>query len=111
MANRHVRWYSREDKQSQAAHQLEGKWQVQRPTADEIDCVIHANAVLQAMVSIPSTFGELAKSVMEQLPRSSCVDFVTDSYLLYSIKGIERSRRGTSTPHLVSGPMTKVPRD
>ena len=39
------------------------------------------------------------------------MDFVTDSYLPLSIKGIERQRRGSSQPHLIRGSLTKVPRD
>ncbi|KAK3735621.1 hypothetical protein QZH41_007397 [Actinostola sp. cb2023] len=75
-------------------HFLDGKNQVQRPTTGEIFYVIDGNALLHAMVAIPSTFGDLADSVFEQLP-----------------KEVERSRRGTSAPHLVRGPLTKVPRD
>ncbi|KAK3745436.1 hypothetical protein QZH41_005085 [Actinostola sp. cb2023] len=92
-------------------HFLEGKNQVQRPTTGDIFYVIDGNALLQAMVAIPSTFGDLADSVFEQLPKVHRVDFVTDSYHPLSIKEVERSRRGTSAPHLVRGPLTKVPRD
>ena len=67
--------------------------------------------MLQAMVSLPSTFGELAEYVFQQLPRAQRVDFVTDSYHLRSIKELERSIRGSSQAHLVKGPSTKVPRD
>ena len=63
------------------------------------------------MVSLPSTFGELAEYVFQQLPRAQRVDFVTDSYHPLSIKGLERSRRDSSQAHLVKGPSTKVPRD
>ena len=69
------------------------------------------NAVLQAMASLPSMFGELAEYVFQQLPRAHRVDFVTDSYHLCSIKELERSIRGSSQAHLVKGPSTKVPRD
>ncbi|KAK3728506.1 hypothetical protein QZH41_002367 [Actinostola sp. cb2023] len=80
-------------------HILEGKNQVQRPTTGDIFYVIDGNALLQAMVAIPSTFGDLADSVFEQLPKVHRVDFVTDSYHPLSIKEVERSRRGTSAPH------------
>ena len=63
------------------------------------------------MVSLPSTFGELAECVLQQLPRAQRVDFVTDSCHSRSIKGVERSRRGSSQAHLVKGPFSKVPRD
>lgn len=51
--------------------------------------VIDGNAMLQGMVAIPSTLGEFAERVMEQLPRAPRVDFFTDSYLPHYIKGIE----------------------
>ena len=93
-------------------HSLEEKSHlVQRPTV-AIDCyIIDGNAVLQAMVSLPSTFGELAECVFDQLPRAHRVNFVTDFYHPCSIKGVERSRRGSAKAHLVKGPSTKVPRD
>ena len=76
------------------------------------DCYIaDGNAVFQAMVSLPSTFGQLAERVLDQLPRAQRIDFVTDSYHPCSIKGLERSRRGSSKTHPVKGPSTKVPRD
>ena len=77
-----------------------------------IDCyIVDGNTVLQAMVSLPSTFGELAERVLDQLPRAQRTDFVTDSYHPCLIKGLERSRRGSSKAHLVIGPSTKVPHD
>ena len=69
------------------------------------------NALLQAMVSLPSTFGELGEYVFQQLPIAQRVDFLTDSYHPRSIKELERSLRGSSQAHLVKGPSTKVPRD
>ena len=97
---------------SKLMHSLEEKSQlVQRPTV-VFDCyIIDGNAVLQAMVSLPSTFGELAECVFDQLPRAQRVDFVTDCYHPCSIKGVERFRRGSAKAHLVKGPSTKVPRD
>ena len=93
-------------------HCLEDKSHlVQRPTVGFQCYIVDGNALLQAMVSLPSTFGELAEYVFQQLPRAQRVDFVTDSYHPRSIKGLERSRRGSSQAHLVKGPSTKVPRD
>ena len=69
------------------------------------------NALLQAMVSLPSTLVELPEYVFQQLPRAQRVDFVTDSYHPRSIKELERSIRGSSQTHLVKGRSTKVPRD
>ena len=78
----------------------------------EFQCyIVDGNALLQAMVSLPSTFGELAEYVFQELPRGQRVDFVTDSYHSRSIKGLERSRRGSLQAHLVKRPSTKVPRE
>ena len=97
---------------SKLMHSLEEKSHlVQRPTVG-FDCyIVDGNAVLQAMVSLPSTFGELTELVLDQLPRAQRIDFVTDSYHPCSIKDLERSRRGSSKAHLVKGPSTKVSLD
>ena len=92
-------------------HYLEGKNQMQRPTTGEISYVVDGNAVIQSIVSLPGTFGELADSVFEQLPKAERVDFVSDSYQPLCIKDVERSRRAMSAPHIVKGSSTKVPRD
>ena len=73
-------------------HCLEDKSHfAQRPMATVgFQCyIVHRNALLQAMVSLPSTFGELAAYAFQQLPRAQRVDFVTDSYHPRSIKGLE----------------------
>lgn len=80
-----------------------------RPELDSMNCVIDGNAMLQAQVGLPSTFGELAENVFDQLPRVSRTDFVTDTYRPRSIKHCERKRRGTSKPYLLKGSLTKVP--
>ena len=73
--------------------------------------VIDGNALLQAQVTLPDTFKELAANVFKQLPKMKRVDFVTDTYLPLSVKGLERERRGTSKGYLIKGPLMKVPRD
>ena len=93
-------------------HCLEDKSHLaQRPNVGFQCYIVDGNALLQAMVSLPSMFGELAEYVFQQLPRAERLDFVTDSYHSRSIKGLERSRRGSSQAHLVKGPSTKVPCD
>ncbi|XP_041373542.1 uncharacterized protein LOC121386637 [Gigantopelta aegis] len=73
--------------------------------------VIDGSALLQAQVALLSTFGELADSIFDQLPKVQRVDFVSDSYLPLSIKGIERARGCSSEAFLIIGTLTKVPRD
>ena len=65
----------------------------------------------QAQTNIPDNFGGLAETLFDQLPKEARVHFVTDSYYPYSVKGLERSRRGSGTVHLIKGSSTKVPRN
>lgn len=94
-------------------HSLEGEEHTtKRPTQGTTSYIMDGNALLQAQVALPGTFGELAESLFKQLPHNSQrVDFVTDSYLPLSIKGLERARRGSANAHLIKGPLTKIPRN
>ena len=93
-------------------HHLEGELHIaQRPKNDSVNYIADGNAILQSQVALPSTFGEFASNIFDQLPNVPRVDFVTDSYLPMSIKSIERDRRGKSKAHLLKGPLTKIPRD
>lgn len=67
--------------------------------------------LLQALVALPQTFGELAEKVMKILPSGPEVHFVADTYKVDSIKSTERSRRGEGETFLLKGPSTKIPRD
>ncbi|GFR91522.1 hypothetical protein ElyMa_000845300 [Elysia marginata] len=73
--------------------------------------VIDGNALLQSLIGLPDTFGELALKVFTCLPSASVVHFVTDRYDDLSIKDIERVRRGQDdcNTHNIRGPSTKVP--
>jgi hypothetical protein len=77
----------------------------------EYSAIIDGNALLQSLTRLPDTFGELARSVFSCLPKVPVVHFVTDTYHSYSIKQIERQRRGSSAKHIIGGSLTKVPRD
>ena len=56
-------------------------------------------ALLQSLKNIPSTFEQLAKKILDQViycamsHKSTRVDFVTDTYPVVSIKGVERTKR------------------
>ena len=67
--------------------------------------------LLQALVALPQTFGELAEKVMKIFPSGPEVHFVADTYKVDSIKSTERSRRGEGEAFLLKGPSTKIPRD
>ena len=102
---------ARTDK-SKLMHSLEANSQcVEKPAVATNSCIIDGNALLQAQVHLPDTFGQLAESVFRQLPDVPRVDFVTDSYFPQSIKSLERERRGRSQAHLIKGQNTTVPRD
>lgn len=64
-------------------------------------------AVIQAIRSIPSTFGELAETIVQYIVKlalkHNCIriDFVIDQYLEISIKNLERSRRAGGGTQLV----------
>ena len=49
--------------------------------------VIDGNHYFHSLIGLPDTFGQLAKKVLDSLPESKRVDFVTDSYKPDSIKG------------------------
>ena len=70
-------------------HELEGDHQTILQQQYSSSYVIDGNALYQAQVALPGTFGELADSLFQQLPRVSRVNFVTDTYKQDSIKGIE----------------------
>ena len=90
-------------------HHLEGKHQIKWPTTGEIAYVIDRNAVLQVMVAILSTFRELAEYVFEQLPKVSCVDFITDSYHPTLSRGSNNIKEAQQHILLVGMQLTKVP--
>ena len=81
------------------------------PTNEPVAHVIDGNASLYVLSPIPDNFEGVAEMVFDRLPKSSRVDFVTDTYKENSIKSFERKRRGTSETLLISGPKTKAPKD
>jgi hypothetical protein len=97
---------------SQLMHCLEEKVDclIETP-AHHSTYVIDGNALLHAMVSLPATFAELATTILQTLPQSCPVHFVTDTYKTNSIKDFERQNRGVSSNCLIGGPKTKLPRD
>lgn len=82
-----------------------------KPTVDESICAVDGNALLQSLINLPDTFGQLAHHVFKCLPKCEIVHFVTDSYKVNSIKQLERDRRGQTGGYSVGGPLTKVPND
>ena len=73
--------------------------------------VVDGNALFHAVVKLPRTFGEFARTVFNHLPKSVPVHFVTDSYHTQSIKEGERRRRGSAGTHVIGGGQTKLPSD
>ena len=99
---------------AQLMHVLEaeaGSDSVQIEEVTDNVVVLDGNAVIQSLVHLPETFGELALMIFNCLPKAKSVHFVTDSYHDDSIKNVERSRRGCSSTLLIGGPSTKMPHD
>ena len=81
--------------------------------------IVDGNATFHELMNVPATFGEVAERLFNSLPKSTRVDFVTDTYMPHSIKDIERQRRAASVnvddeddPDnglTIEGPSTKVP--
>ncbi|KAK3107392.1 hypothetical protein FSP39_013623 [Pinctada imbricata] len=98
---------------SKFLHLLEGSAPrvLEQPQYSQIAYIIDGNALLHSLLSLPETFGQVARKVFEIIPRAKRVDFVTDTYVCNSIKESENERRGQSEKLLINGPMTKTPRD
>jgi hypothetical protein len=94
-------------------HRLEDETAVvDHPKLEELGAyIVDGNALLQSLIALPQTFGELSEKVFSVLPKVKRLDFVTDTYKDNSIKAAERSRRGTSESYLVKGPSTKLPKE
>ena len=101
-----------EDWQSQVMRALENdSYHVVKPNQRHITYIINGCALFRAQVALPTTFGELTESILDQLPKVELTDFITDKYEALSIKAIERMRRGSTKPHLINGSLIKIPRD
>ena len=80
--------------------------------------VIDAMALLQTMKTVPNTFGELSKIILNSIVQIASkfetrrIDFVCDRYPEHSIKGTEREKRGIAGSTIVKifGKAQKVPR-
>jgi hypothetical protein len=76
--------------------------------------ILDGNAMIQATVLLPDTFGEFALKMFHSLPKAPLIHFVTDTYRQNSIKEQERQRRsaGVSVVEYESiTSQTKMPRD
>ena len=79
--------------------------------------MIDGMALLQSLKNIPSTFEQLAKKILDQVihcamsHKSAQVDFVTDTYPVVSIKGIERTKRAGKGAEIITiyGKTQKTP--
>ena len=91
---------------------------VELPAVEDKAYILDAMAVLQTLTTIPSTFGELANSLLDKIVNtavfSKCkrVDFVCDRYPRQSIKDLERERRALSGTQVIRiySEQQKVPR-
>ena len=83
---------------SKLLHNLEGNIvPSEKPLREDSVYICDGNALLQALTGIPETFEDVTEKVLNVLPRTNRVDFVTDSYHPNSINSFERYRRGSSS--------------
>ena len=92
-------------------HALEKPSYVLLERPEDVTTVVDAGGLLHSLSTYPETFEELARLVLEMMPKSSRVDFVCDLYVLHSSKGIERKSRGMGQRITVKKPLQKVPSD
>ena len=69
------------------------------------------NAMIYTLSNLPPTFGEVSLQILDRMISKHDFIFSTDSYHMYSVKGMERLRRGSSPSHIVDGPATRRPTD
>ena len=59
-------------KEAKLLHALETDQALaRRPEIQYMNCIIDGNAILQAQVALPTSFGELAEKEFDQLPKVS----------------------------------------
>ncbi len=73
--------------------------------------VVDGNALFYSIRELPKTFGDVARKLLDMIPRDSDVIFSTDMYHETSVKSMERRRRGWGKKLIVQGPNTKRPQD
>jgi hypothetical protein len=91
---------------------------VDNPTELEKAYIVDAMAMIQTMIEIPDTFGELATQLLLKIvnmavfSNSKRIDFVCDRYPRQSIKDLERNRRAASGVQVIRiyGEQQKTPR-
>ena len=79
--------------------------------------MIDGMALLQSLKNLPATLEQLAKKILDQViysamsHKSTRVDFVTDTYPMVSIKGIEHTRRAGKGSEVITiyGKTQKTP--
>eukprot|EP00794_Sanderia_malayensis_P002284 gene2284-2627_t len=74
--------------------------------------IIDLMALVRTFTSVPKTFEALAFKVLDCIPKTyKRVDIVAGCYTPYSIKSMEKNRRGMAPKIKVQSPKSKVPRD
>ena len=81
------------------------------PYPDSCLHIEDGNAIIYTLSHLPPTFGEICLQVLDLMVAKRHFIFLTDSYQKYSVKGMERLRRGSAQSHIVDGPNPKRPVD
>lgn len=81
------------------------------PYPDNCLHIEDGNAIIYTLSHLPPTFGEICLQLLDLMVTKRHFIFSTDSYQKYSVKGMERLRRGSAQSHIVDGPNTRRPVD
>ena len=82
-----------------------------RPCSNDSTVVTDGNSLFYSIRKALKTFKDLASFIFDMIPIISQVHFSADMYKEFSVKSMERIRRGNSDPFIIKGGNTKVPQD
>ena len=92
-------------------HLLEKDTEFNKPKYGECMVIDKGMALVQSLVGLPSTFGDLAVKVLCLFPPSKTVNFISDSYRAVSIEASESTLHGQLETFLLKGPAAKIPKE
>ena len=79
--------------------------------SSESTVVIDGNAFFYSIGKAAKTFKDVASNILDMMPNIPKTHFSTDMYKEFSMKSMERSRRGNSDALIIKGGNMKVPQD
>ena len=82
-----------------------------RPPSSESTVVMDGNALFYSIGKVTKTLKDLASNIFDMMPNIPKIHFSTDMHKEFSVKSMERSRRGNSDALIIKGGNRKVPQD